>query len=73
MAVELNTSVYFLPGQVTGTPKTPKSQRTVVSSQSTPGSQFSQDANSSSAQLSGIEEMDDDFDIEAAEQSMKAS
>ena len=52
-----------------GTPKTPKSQRTVVSSQSTPGP-VSQDSASSATQLSGIEEMDDDFDMDAAEQSM---
>ena len=64
----------FLSDQLSGTPKTPKSQRSVVSSQSTPGSQFTQDANTSSAQLSGIEEMDDDdFDVEAVEQSMKTS
>lgn len=52
-----------------GTPKTPKSQRSVVSSQSTPGP-VSQDSTSSTTQLSGIEEMDDDFDMDAAEQSI---
>ena len=55
-----------------GTPKTPKSQRSVVSSQSTPGL-VSQESAASSTQLSGIEEMEDDFDMDAVEQSMNLS